>query len=117
MCRLGRWYMRMPAGSCWHLVEPGEQLIICRGGRGGRGNSVLQTRATGAKDCRTREPGEERSLRLELRLIADVGIVGVPNAGKSTFLSAVSKLAKIAAYPFTTLEPNLGVAVLDEDKF
>ena len=100
------------------LVEPGEQLVICRGGRGGRGNSrFANSRNQAPRTAERGEPGEERSLRLELRLIADVGIVGVPNAGKSTFLSAVSNARpKIAAYPFTTLEPNLGVAVLDEDK-
>jgi len=99
------------------LVEPGDQLVVCRGGRGGRGNSrFANSRNQAPRTAERGEPGEERSLRLELRLIADVGIVGVPNAGKSTFLSAVSNARpKIAAYPFTTLEPNMGVAALDED--
>jgi GTP-binding protein len=99
------------------LVEPGDQLVVCRGGRGGRGNSCFaNSRNQAPRTAERGEPGEERSLRLELRLIADVGIVGVPNAGKSTFLSAVSNARpKIAAYPFTTLEPNMGVAALDED--
>ena len=99
------------------LVESGEQLVICRGGRGGRGNSrFANSRNQAPRTAERGEPGQERSLRLELRLIADVGIVGVPNAGKSTFLSAVSNAhPKIASYPFTTLEPNLGVAILDEE--
>jgi GTPase len=99
------------------LVEPGQQLQVAKGGRGGRGNSrfansVNQVPRIAEKGV----PGEQVSLRLELKLIADIGIVGVPNAGKSTFLSAVSNAKpKIADYPFTTLEPNLGVANLDEE--
>ena len=99
------------------LVQPGEQLAVCQGGRGGRGNARFANSINQApRNAEHGEPGQERSLRLELRLIADIGIVGVPNAGKSTFLAAVSNARpKIAPYPFTTLEPNLGVAMLDEE--
>lgn len=99
------------------LLEPDQQLVICQGGRGGRGNSrFANSRNQAPRNAERGEPGQERNLRLELRLIADIGIVGVPNAGKSTFLAAVSNARpKIAPYPFTTLEPNLGVACLDEE--
>jgi GTPase len=99
------------------LVEPEERLLVAKGGRGGRGNARFATsRNQAPRIAEKGEPGQERNLRLELRLIADIGIVGVPNAGKSTFLSAVTNASpKIAPYPFTTLEPNLGVAVLDDE--
>lgn len=97
------------------LVNRDEQLVVCKGGRGGRGNvHFVSARHQVPRVGEKGEPGEDRNLRLELKLIADVGIVGVPNAGKSSFLAAVTNATpKIANYPFTTLEPNLGVVELN----
>ncbi len=100
------------------LTKPDDEVIVAYGGRGGRGNIAFATRTNPAPDfAENGEPGEYRKVKLELKLIADVGLVGMPSVGKSTFISKVSaSKPKIADYPFTTLKPNLGVVRVSDGR-
>ena len=120
-CRSARWCTRRATANyelLADLAEEGQRVLVGRGGRGGRGNAQFVS-STNRAPRRTEPggPGEEKFLHLELKLIADVGLIGFPNAGKSTLISRVSAAKpKIANYPFTTLVPNLGVVSLSDNR-
>lgn len=120
--------LRVPVGTVITDINTGEQVadldtdgkraLIARGGQGGLGNLHFKSSTNRApRQCTPGQPGEQRELRLELRILADVGLLGMPNAGKSTFIRSVSAAKpKVADYPFTTLHPNLGVVRVGHDR-
>jgi GTP-binding protein len=108
----------LPKEELFHFTEDGQEIILCKGGIGGRGNVAFKgSTMTTPLMAEYGSFGEEKLVQLELKLLADLGLVGFPNAGKSTFLSKVTRAnPKIAQYPFTTLEPNLGILYLGKDQ-